>query len=179
MGSRIVANCASCHGVHNILPSSDPKSMINAANLPQTCGQCHIGAGVKFATGRIHLTSELVAANGARDIATTGTRIVRWIYLPLIVLVIGGMVVHNGLIWARKVAVRRREARPIVRLSFNQRAQHWLLLTSFIALVLSGFALQYPDSWLAAMLGGSEYLRRAIHRVAAVVMLGAGGYHLA
>lgn len=179
MGSKIVANCASCHGVHNILPSSDPKSMINAANLPQTCGQCHIGAGVKFATGRIHLTSELVAANGARDIATTGTRIVRWIYLPLIVLVIGGMVVHNGLIWARKVAVRRREARPIVRLSFNQRAQHWLLLTSFIALVLSGFALQYPDSWLALMLGGNEYLRRIIHRIAAVIMLTVGAYHIA
>ena len=28
-GSQTVANCASCHGVHNILPSSDPKSMIN------------------------------------------------------------------------------------------------------------------------------------------------------
>src|SRR5581483_8354194 len=27
-GSQTVANCASCHGVHNILPSSDPKSMV-------------------------------------------------------------------------------------------------------------------------------------------------------
>jgi formate dehydrogenase gamma subunit len=179
MGSRVVANCASCHGVHNILPSSDPKSMISTANLPQTCGQCHIGAGVKFATGKIHLTSELVAANGARNIGATGTRVVRWIYLPLIVLVIGGMVIHNGLIWARKVAARKREARSIVRLSFNQRAQHWLLLSSFIALVLSGFALQYPDSWLALMLGGSEYLRRIIHRIAAVIMLAVGVYHVA
>jgi formate dehydrogenase gamma subunit len=179
LGSKVVANCASCHGVHNILPSSDPKSMISAANLPQTCGQCHIGAGVKFATGKIHLTSELVAANGARNIGAIGTRVVRWIYVPLIVLVIGGMVVHNGLIWARKVAARKRESRPIVRLSFNQRVQHWLLLTSFIALVLSGFALQYPDSWLAAMLGGSEYLRRIIHRIAAVIMLAVGAYHVA
>jgi cytochrome b subunit of formate dehydrogenase len=54
-----------------------------------------------------------------------------------------------------------------------------LLLTSFIALVLSGFALQYPDSWLASLLGGSEFLRRIIHRVAAVVMLVAGVYHVA
>ena len=153
--------------------------MISANNLPQTCGQCHVGAGVNFATGRIHLTSELVAANGARNIGAIGTRIVRWIYLPLIALVIGGMVIHNGLIWARKVAARRREARPIVRLSFNQRVQHWLLLTSFIALVLSGFALQYPDSWLAMMLGGNEYLRRIIHRVAAVIMLAVGVYHVA
>jgi formate dehydrogenase gamma subunit len=179
MGSRVVANCASCHGVHNILPSSDPKSMISANNLPQTCGQCHIGAGAKFATGKIHLTSELVAANGARNIGAIGTRVVRWIYVPLIVLVIGGMAIHNALIWGRKVAARKRETRSIVRLSFNQRVQHWFLLTSFIVLVLSGFALQYPDSWMAALVGGSEYLRRIIHRIAAVVMLVAGIYHIA
>lgn len=179
LGSKVVANCASCHGVHNILPSSDPKSMINAANLPQTCGQCHIGAGANFAAGRIHLTSELVAANGVRNIGATGTSIVRWIYVPLIILVIGGMVIHNALIWIRKVIARKRQTRPIVRLSFNQRVQHWLLLTSFIVLVLSGFALQYPDSWLASLLGGSEYVRRIVHRIAAVIMLAAGAYHIA
>ena len=178
-GSKVVANCASCHGVHNILPSSDPKSMINANNLPQTCGQCHLGAGANFAAGKIHLTSELVAAASAQDAGLIGTRIVRWIYIPLIVLVIGGMAVHNGLIWFRKAAAKKRQAREIVRLSVNQRIQHWLLLTSFIALVLSGFALQYPDSWLASLLGGSEYLRRIIHRIAAVVMLVVGVYHLA
>ena len=178
-GSRIVANCASCHGVHNILPSSDPKSMIHANNLPQTCGQCHIGAGVNFATGRIHLTSGLISEAGGRDAGVVGTQIVRWIYVPLIVLVIGGMAIHNGLIWFRKAAAKKRQTRQIVRLTANQRLQHWLLLTSFIALVLSGFALQYPDSWLASLLGGSEYLRRIIHRVAAVIMLAVGLYHLA
>src|SRR6185503_4307137 len=124
-------------------------------------------------------TSELVAANGARNIGAIGTSIVRWIYLPLIALVIGGMVIHNGLIWGRKVIARKRETRPIVRLSFNQRVQHWLLLTSFIVLVLSGFALQYPDSWLASLLGGSEYVRRIVHRIAAVIMLAVGAYHIA
>ena len=39
VGSTTVANCASCHGVHNILPSSDPRSTINHANLAKTCGQ--------------------------------------------------------------------------------------------------------------------------------------------
>ena len=177
LGSKVVANCASCHGVHNILPSSDPKSMINANNLPQTCGQCHLGAGANFAKGKIHLTAGLVSPDGNRDIGSVGTRIVRWIYLPLIVLVIGGMVVHNGLVWGRKVVARHRHERQIIRLTFNQRVQHWLLLTSFIVLVLSGFALQYPDSWLAWALG-SEYLRRIIHRIAAVVMLVVGVYHL-
>ena len=53
-GSQTVANCASCHGVHNILPSSDAKSTINAKNLPTTCGKCHPGAGQRFAIGPVH-----------------------------------------------------------------------------------------------------------------------------
>jgi cytochrome b subunit of formate dehydrogenase len=52
------------------------------------------------------------------------------------------------------------------------------LLTSFIVLVVSGFALQYPDSWIASLSGGSEYVRRIVHRIAAVVMLAVGIYHL-
>ena len=42
-GSQSVANCASCHGVHNILPSSDPRSTVHPANLAKTCGACHPG----------------------------------------------------------------------------------------------------------------------------------------
>jgi formate dehydrogenase gamma subunit len=179
LGSKVVANCASCHGVHNILPSSDPRSMINANNLQQTCGQCHIGASANFTKGKIHLTSELVSNIAAHDASTRGTRIVRWIYLPLIFLTIGGMALHNVLVWRRKVMARRKQRRTVVRLTLNQRIQHWLLLTSFVALVLSGFALQYPDSLLAWLLGSNEYLRRIIHRFAAVVMLVVGVYHIA
>lgn len=179
LGSKTVANCASCHGVHNILPSSDPKSMIHTANLTQTCGQCHVGAGENFTKGKIHLASQIAFTTPSTDRGIVGTRVVRWIYLPMIVLVIGGMVVHNALVWARKARERRRESRTIVRLTKSQRIQHWLLLTSFAALVISGFALQYPDSWLSAMLGSSEFLRRIIHRVAAIVMLVTGIYHLA
>ena len=179
LGSKVVANCASCHGVHNILPSSDSRSMISAKNLQQTCGQCHVGATANFTSGKIHLTSGLVSEVPVRDIGITATRVVRWIYLPLIVLTIGGMAFHNALVWRKKVVAKRRQPRNIVRLSANQRAQHWLLLTSFIVLVLSGFALQYPDSGLAWLLGSSEFLRRIFHRVAAVVMLLAGTYHVA
>jgi len=178
LGSKVVANCASCHGVHSILPSSDSRSMISVNNLQQTCGQCHVGASANFTKGKIHFASELVANAGTRDMGARGTAIVRWIYLPLILLTIGGMAAHNILVWRKKVIARRRQVRTIVRLTANQRLQHWLLLTSFIILVLSGFALQYPDSWLSWMLGSNEYLRRIIHRVAAVIMIIVGAYHL-
>jgi formate dehydrogenase gamma subunit len=178
LGSKVVANCASCHGIHNILPSSDSRSMINAANLQKTCGQCHVGATENFTKGKIHLTSGLVSNVSTRELGARGTTIVRWIYLPLIFLTIAGMALHNLLVWRKKLAARRRQPRSIVRLTLNQRIQHWLLLTSFIALVISGFALQYPDSLFAWLLGSNEYLRRIIHRVAAVIMLVVGVYHL-
>jgi formate dehydrogenase gamma subunit len=174
LGSDVVADCASCHGVHNILPSSNPKSLIHPANLARTCGQCHPGAGVNFAIGEVHLN-----APASQDMGSKGQRWVRWIYLFLITVVIGGMVAHNALIWGRKVVAKsKQENRPILRMSVNQRVQHWLLLTSFIVLVISGFALIYPGSWLGWLLGGSEPVRRIVHRIAAVVMLAAGTYHL-
>ncbi len=54
-GMTTVANCASCHGFHGILPSSDPASSVHKANLPETCGKCHPNAGVNFAKGYVHV----------------------------------------------------------------------------------------------------------------------------
>ncbi len=55
-GYKAVANCTSCHGVHNILPASDPKSTIHPANLKDVCGQkgCHPGMPEKIANQKIH-----------------------------------------------------------------------------------------------------------------------------
>lgn len=53
-GMTTVANCASCHGFHNILPSTDPQSSIHPSQLANTCGKCHPGAGQSFAAVKIH-----------------------------------------------------------------------------------------------------------------------------
>lgn len=34
--------CQDCHGSHNILPHSNPKSLINKKNIAKTCGRCHL-----------------------------------------------------------------------------------------------------------------------------------------
>ena len=49
-GNPTVANCSSCHGVHDILPSSDPMSSVNPQELPQTCGK--LPPGHRHAPGR-------------------------------------------------------------------------------------------------------------------------------
>jgi len=48
------ARCWDCHGAHQILPASDPRSPINQANLVKTCGGCHKGANMSFVQYQPH-----------------------------------------------------------------------------------------------------------------------------
>ncbi len=108
-GSLVVANCASCHGVHNILPSSDPRSTINPANLDATCGQCHKGVTQKFTLNKVHVN---MVGGRTMDKGTLAVRWIRWFYLPLILLVIGAMFMHNAVLWRAKAIARRRAMGP-------------------------------------------------------------------
>ncbi|MGC9158837.1 MAG: cytochrome c3 family protein [Terracidiphilus sp.] len=174
-GSVTAANCSSCHGVHNILPSSDPRSTINRANLDATCGKCHKGVTREFTLTPVHLGDGLYP----KSIGSIAVRWIRLIYIVLILVVIGSMFLHNALLWRRKAVDRRRIENPMMtRMSVQQRWQHLILLSSFIVLVMTGFALKFPDSWLADLLGMSEHLRGIIHRIAGVALIGAGIYHI-
>lgn len=173
-GSARAANCASCHGFHKILPSTDSSSSIHRDHLVETCGKCHPGATENFAYGKIHIDGIT-----GDDAGAVVNRWVRRIYIGLIIALVGLMVVHNLALWLRKaIAARRRAERTVVRMDRSQRTQHLLLLASFILLAITGFALKYPDSWLAWTLGSSENLRRWLHRIAGVVLLVVGGYHI-
>ncbi|MGD0411017.1 MAG: cytochrome b/b6 domain-containing protein [Verrucomicrobiota bacterium] len=176
-GSTRAANCGSCHGFHLVLPSSDPLSSIYKDNLAATCGKCHVGASANFAQSKVHVDIEAAGGN-----APLGERInwwVRQVYLAMIFSVVGLMAVHNALIFGRKAAaLSRRTERTLVRMDAAQRWQHWALAASFIALAWTGFALKFPDSWVAHSLGSSETFRRWSHRIAGVVLLLAGAYHL-
>ena len=77
-GKLTAANCASCHGVHNIFNSSDPRSTVNAANLAKTCGQCHTGVNeARYAIGPVHVQT----SDGPNHPVVQW---IRWMYLVLI-----------------------------------------------------------------------------------------------
>jgi len=177
-GQQTVANCATCHGVHEILPPSDPRSTINPKNLPRTCGKCHPGAGTRFAIGRIHWSSRSEPA------------VMRWVrisYVTLILLVVGLMALHNFGDWVRKLLQTRLRIRregagrgrfahvsASMRMYWFERIEHGLLVVSFAILVWSGFALRYPNQWWAAPLLAWEAgwaVRGAVHRIAGVILM--------
>ena len=177
-GAVTVAHCGSCHGIHDILPSGDPASHIHADNLAATCGDCHPGAGTVFAIGPVHVLPT--------EPEHAAIFWIRRVYLWLIVLTVGAMVLHNGADLYRKV--RRPPRRPGYlprarrqRLSRGFRIAHMLLAASFVVLVYTGFALEYPEAWWAAPLvewESSIALRGSLHRVAAVVLIGAALFHV-
>ena len=176
-GQQTVANCASCHGVHNIFPSRDARSTVNKANLAKTCGQCHPDAGQRFSIGSVHTLPSATAGGRVLDF-------VKAFYLLAIPVILGFMILHNALDWwrkARRILAQYQAGPGPVRLTRNQRVQHALLLASFITLVVTGFALKYPHSFWAEPIVQWEKdfpLRGWLHRLAGVVLIGASLYHL-
>jgi cytochrome b subunit of formate dehydrogenase len=184
-GAVEVANCASCHGVHNIKPSSDPSSTISSANLANTCGHCHPGASENFTRGSVHIV-----------LSQDGDRILYWIrtfYIGLIVVTIGGMIVHNLLDFVKKSKQRlamRAGLLPqhhgsgalFVRMTLNERLQHATMFTSFIVLVITGFMLKYPDAWWVVPIRQTSekvfQVRGITHRIAGLAMVGVSLYHI-
>ena len=184
-GSTIVANCASCHGVHNILPENDPNSTINKKNLAKTCGRCHPGANKNFAVGKIHVS-----------VQEKSEPILYWIasaYILLIIIVIGLMFLHNLIDFIKKAKIKKLRQSGMLnpevhghglylRMTLNERIQHISLASSFIILVITGFMLRYPNTWWVGHIRDlSEYtfeIRSILHRIAAVVMITVSVYHI-
>ncbi len=96
-GSKTVANCSSCHGVHNILEDTNPQSSVHPDNIPTTCGKegCHPGANANYAKGKIHV-----------NVHSKDAGIIYWIALffkYLTISVMCGLLGHIALDFYRKL----------------------------------------------------------------------------
>jgi formate dehydrogenase gamma subunit len=82
-----------------------------------------------------------------------------------------------------KSIVNIKQEKQYLRMTLNERIQHFFLLTSFITLVITGFALKFPEAlwvrWYADIFGdGAFEFRGDLHRIAAVIMVAVSFYHL-
>lgn len=173
-GDAKVANCASCHGWHEVLPSSDPASRIHPSNLAHTCGQCHPGAGAGVASQPIHTALAGTGRGGSRL-----AELVRIFYMVLIPLTLLGMLFHNGIDWLRKTTASpklpplRSEGEDAELMTFSERVEHGFLVLCFVLLAYSGFVLKDSTAWWALPLSiFGEEGRRLFHRAAAAAFVG-------
>lgn len=180
-GSNKTAVCSDCHGSHNVLAVTNPRSMVSAKNATQTCGKCHKGSAPAFAlSGVSHLDLKI------KESAVL--KIELWFFLALLYGVLAILIlsvlldlrVGLRLSYRRwKRSLREEEAKKrIVESKFGwytpwQITQHWIFAASFFVLVGTGLPLRFPEvHWLnslMALLGGLESSRQ-IHRVAGGVM---------
>ncbi len=173
-GDPRVANCASCHGVHRILPSTDPSSSIHVDNLQSTCGECHPKISNKLASMPIH-------GVGGRGLQTPVAELVEDIYIGAIVIIIGLMVIHWLIDLVRHIRLVMTNKPQVRRMRPHEVWQHTLLMVSFVALVISGFALRFSESWITGLFFGWEggfELRGYVHRGAAILFVATIIWHL-
>ncbi len=162
------ATCTSCHETHTILSKLDDECSVNDANLVETCSKCHKNVTPKFAKIDVHP----INMHSRNPIAY----MFKNVYLWMIILVIGGMFIHNVIIviyFVRKKRKEEKNGRMVQRFQPFEVYQHVLMATSFTTLAITGFALKFPEAgWVQLLhdIGMTEVIRGTIHRTAAVIM---------
>jgi cytochrome b subunit of formate dehydrogenase len=187
LGSERAPACADCHGSHAIAPKDAPTSPVASANKAKTCGQCHPGAGDTFAAVVSH-----------RPLHESESKVPHFVHVmfswltTLTLLFFAVHVLIDFVYELRKRLARRKEhahdpeaAVMVQRFDIHQRIQHWLMLTGVILLGLTGWPLRgagapeaVESSRKFLALFGGPHGAGVVHRVAAVLIIVAGAYHL-
>jgi hypothetical protein len=103
LGYTKTAKCFDCHGAHDILPVTDPRSHVSLLNVVTTCKKCHAGASRQFAGYLTHATHHDPAKYPY----------LFWTFWGMTSLLIGTFVlggVHT-LLWIPRALQRRRNKR--------------------------------------------------------------------
>jgi hypothetical protein len=183
-----VAACYDCHGYHDVQPPSDPRSHLSRTNILATCQQCHPGATVKFTEYQPHanpldgknypllhavflgMTGLLIGTFAFFGLHTLGW-LVRAVYLYL----------HDTRKFREAKIQTQVDGEWFTRFSPFERFLHFLVVTSFLLLVITGMPLKfYYTDWAKVIfhiLGGPE-TARTLHRLGAIVTFLYFGLHL-
>jgi len=184
LGDHAVAVCSSCHGAHDILPSSDPASRVAPENLVATCGECHEGSNEKFVQYIAHI-DYLDSKKHPQ---------VFWTFVFMTTLLLGTLAVFipHTLLWFQRTLVERimrppgahhahKTGRMVQRFNWVHRITHGMIVISFMGLVATGFPLKYSYAgWahnLTAAFGGIQAMG-ILHRGFALLTFAYVALHL-
>jgi cytochrome b subunit of formate dehydrogenase len=184
-----VAACYDCHGHHDVLPASHPNSRLASSNIVATCQPCHPKANAGFA-GYLPHANPLDRANYPE---------LHLVFVLMTGLLVGVFTFFGGhtLLWMFRSAYlflhdskKFRDARIHIekddewftRFVPFERLLHFLVVTSFLLLVVTGMPLKfYYTDWakgIFRILGGAD-VARTLHHFGALVTFLYFGLHLA
>lgn len=184
-----VAACYDCHGYHDVQPRSNPASHLSKANIVGTCRKCHENASASFAEYVPH-ANPLDAKNYPQ---------LHWTFVGMTSLLIGVFAffgIHTGMWLFRSGYLYLHDSKTFreakvetqkgddwfTRFPPFERFLHFLVVTSFLLLVITGMPLKfyYTDwaKWIFAFLGGTE-VARTLHHFGAVITFIYFGLHVA
>jgi len=184
-----VAACYDCHGYHDVQPPSNPLSHLSRANILGTCQKCHPNATAGFTEYKPH-ANPLDAKNypllHAVFLAMTGLLVGVFSFFGLHTLVWLFRAIYLYLHDTKKF----REAKVssaaddewFTRFVPFERLLHFLMVTSFLLLVITGMPLKfYYTRWAKVLFGiiGGPETARTLHRFAALITFLYFGLHVA
>ena len=103
LGYTKAAKCYDCHGAHDVLAVTDPRSHLSRANVAATCEKCHAGATRRFAGYLTHATH-----HDPRKYPFLFYTFWGMTTLLLVTFVVGGL---HTLLWLPRAFQMRRELR--------------------------------------------------------------------
>jgi cytochrome b subunit of formate dehydrogenase len=182
LGYLGTAKCYDCHGSHDILPVTNPRSRLSHENIVGTCGKCHTGSHRQFAGYLTHATHH----DPERYPFLFYTF---WGMTSLLVATLLMSGAHTVL-WLPRSLEYRRYLRTHPQASAQQHVRrfdtfsrnlHLMVIFSFLGLALTGMTLKFSyAAWakvMARLLGGFEGAG-LIHRFCAWLTFVYFGLHL-
>ncbi len=183
-----VAACFDCHGHHDVLPPSNPASRLSKANIVQTCKQCHPGATVSFTQyvphanpldrehyPTLHLVFVLMTGLLIGVFAFFGAHTLLWLFRSAY------LYVHDSKAFREAKVHAQADDEWFTRFAPFERFLHFLVVTSFLLLVITGMPLKfYYTDWakvLFRVIGGPD-VARSLHHFGALITFLYFGLHL-
>ena len=148
-----VAACYDCHGHHDVLPVSNPASRLSSGNIVQTCQQCHPGATASFTKYDphanpldrknypvLHATFVFMTSLLIGVFAFFGAHTALWVFRSVY------LYYKDTKTFREAKAATHRDTEMFSRFAPFHRFLHFLVVTSFLLLVLTGMPLKFYDS---------------------------------
>jgi cytochrome b subunit of formate dehydrogenase len=174
-----VAACYDCHGYHDVLPPANPLSHLSRTNILATCQKCHPDATEKFTEYKPHanpmdaknyplLHVVFMAMTGLLigTFSFFGIHTLAWLFRAV------WLYLHDSKQFRESKIATQIDDEWFTRFVPFERFLHFLVVSSFLLLVVTGMPLKfYYTGWakfIFSLIGGPD-TARMLHRFGAII----------